>query len=346
MGMTVKQYQEDPYSNYLKKVAIVESGNNPNAKAKISSALGSYQFIDSTWNDIVKRYKLGYTLNDRRDPVKAEKVARIFTKENEQQIQPILGRPVQDADRYLTHFLGVQGASNFFKAQKKDSNMPVDYFISPSTLNANKGVFYNKDGSVKTVSQVYDWSAKKIGDVNKIKSTYSKEVEPYITPSFTNFDNTEETTNLAEETEQEVEGVKPAEEATKVLTQKQAEKKFLQDYAEKIKQQPTAVVEEQPQQPIQRFADITDQYNEVSQFVNNPLMQEGGIPVSSRGVFASNGKPVIVPAPNITMKNVNYPIIAKSIETGEQKILEPNKDYFFKNTKNVLEIPIWTNKHS
>lgn len=75
--------------------------------------------------------------------------------------------------------------------------------------------------------------------------------------------------------------------------------------------------------------------------VERDVMQSGGkIPISPYGVFASGDRTVIVPSPSITMKNVNYPIQATSLETGEVKMLKPNEEYFFKNTKNVLEVPI------
>jgi hypothetical protein len=68
--------------------------------------------------------------------------------------------------------------------------------------------------------------------------------------------------------------------------------------------------------------------------------EEGGIPISKDGVFASDGKPVIVPSPSISLKGVSYPIIGKSLETGETKMMLPEMEYFFKNTQNVLETPI------
>lgn len=79
-------------------------------------------------------------------------------------------------------------------------------------------------------------------------------------------------------------------------------------------------------------------------YMSNTTLQEGGdvlnrLMVSKKGVFDSNDNPVIVPAPNISMKGVNYPIQATSLETGETKLLQPNEEYLFKNTKNVLEIP-------
>ncbi len=51
---------------------------------------------------------------------------------------------------------------------------------------------------------------------------------------------------------------------------------------------------------------------------------------------------VIVPTNgSITMKGIPHKIKAKSLETGEEKILKPNREYYFKNTKNVLEIPFF-----
>lgn len=65
------------------------------------------------------------------------------------------------------------------------------------------------------------------------------------------------------------------------------------------------------------------------------------IPVSSRGMYDYPKQRVVVPTDgSITMKNIPHKIKAISIETGETKVLKPSKDYFFKNTKNVLEEPI------
>lgn len=173
---TIKKYQEDPYRNYLSKTSSAESGGNSNAKASTSSALGKYQFLEGTWNAIVDKYDLGYSLEDRRDPKKSEEVMRLFTKDNEQQLKPILGRDLTDSERYLGHFLGVGGASNVFKASKKDPNMPINYYISPKAIEANKTVFYNKDGSIKTTKQLYDWAEKKMGN----NVTFAKDVAPYM----------------------------------------------------------------------------------------------------------------------------------------------------------------------
>ena len=71
-----------------------------------------------------------------------------------------------------------------------------------------------------------------------------------------------------------------------------------------------------------------------------PVYQDGGLPISSNCVYDYPEQNVIVPTDgNITMKNVDYPIYGISQETGEQQIMYPGQEYFFKDTKNVLEIP-------
>ena len=72
------------------------------------------------------------------------------------------------------------------------------------------------------------------------------------------------------------------------------------------------------------------------------LSEIQGIPVSSRGMYDYPNQEVIVPTNgSITMKGIPHKIKAKSLETGEEKILKPNREYYFKNTKNVLEIPFF-----
>ena len=55
----------------------------------------------------------------------------------------------------------------------------------------------------------------------------------------------------------------------------------------------------------------------------------------------NHGKVVEISSPDITMKNVNQDLIGISKETGEKKLMKKGNDYFFKNTKNVLEIPLF-----
>jgi membrane-bound lytic murein transglycosylase MltF len=63
------------------------------------------------------------------------------------------------------------------------------------------------------------------------------------------------------------------------------------------------------------------------------------LPVSKYGMYEFPNQKVIVPSSDITMKNIPHKILGISLETGEKKMMLPEKEYKFVNTKNVLEIP-------
>lgn len=67
----------------------------------------------------------------------------------------------------------------------------------------------------------------------------------------------------------------------------------------------------------------------------------GQLPVSSNGLYDYPNQKVIVPTQsgNITMEGIDYPVMGRSLETGEEQMMQPNGYYNFKNTKHVLEIP-------
>lgn len=361
---TIKKYQEDPYRNYLDKTSKAESGGNPNAKAKTSSALGKYQFTEGTWKAVVDKYNLGYSLEDRKDPKKSEEVMRLFTKDNEAQLKPILGRELTDSERYLGHFLGVGGASNMFKASKKDLNMPVNYYISPKAIEANKTVFYNKDGSIKTIRQLYEWAEKKMGD----NITFANSVAPYmngnINSGISNLDISMDSGSFASVPdvykEQET---KKEETAIKELQQKEAENNFLEEYRQIVQASPQQEAEEQIQYaPPTNVLAIA---NQVSQFVDTPIFQGGGkktqsgIKIDPQGYWNPNneGKPVIIEDqegqrkyPNKitkikgnTMSTEGYGDIPLYVipNVGEPKLIFPNTGtHFFPKATDFIEYPI------
>ena len=89
---------------YMENAARVESGCNPNAKAKGSSAGGLGQFINSTWASY------GYGA-DKFDPdANADAMARL-TQHDVSSLQRSLGRSPTFEEAYLAHQQGIGGAS-------------------------------------------------------------------------------------------------------------------------------------------------------------------------------------------------------------------------------------------
>lgn len=136
---------------YLLAQANQESGLDPHAVNRHSSASGLFQFTANTWLDMVKRHgaehglsqyadaiKRGHSgklyvadpqmrravLELRRDPTTSAIMAAEYAKENKHMLEHRLGRAVSSSDLYLAHFLGAAGAAKVLErmaATKHDS---------------------------------------------------------------------------------------------------------------------------------------------------------------------------------------------------------------------------------
>jgi len=158
--------------SYLLNQAKAESSFNPTAKAKTSSATGLYQFIDSTWIEMVNKYGDEYGIDTkgksrsdilqmRKDPEKASFMAAAFASENEKALNNNWGGDVGATELYFAHFMGASGATAFLNA--RDEN-PIarasDLF--PKAARANRGVFYDPTThKPRTLEQVYQFFDKK-----------------------------------------------------------------------------------------------------------------------------------------------------------------------------------------
>lgn len=234
----------------------------------------------------------------------------------------------------------------------------VKYELETTHKKANERLRNSKDAyeAGQAFSDLYEIPAVKYKDnknrqnkVNKIYSLYANQ-QPTITQDFSNYENPTPLPkfatspvalqNLPEiETAEEQEPQEVAQ-ARENLQQKTNEYNFLQEYLSQQPQQTAQIAAQQMQQnPV---LNVFDQYAQVSQFVENPVMQEGGqIPISPNGVYDYPNQEVIVPTNgSITMKNVDTPLMGISLETGEKQMMMPNLEYFFNNTRNVLEIPM------
>ena len=123
--------------DYLLQTAIRESALNPKAKAQTSSATGLFQFIESTWLEVMKEEgpRLGYqtyadaikvdsdgdlyikdkalreeVLALREDPQIAADLAAAFTRKNGAYLHERFGRMPSPGELYIAHFMGAKGA--------------------------------------------------------------------------------------------------------------------------------------------------------------------------------------------------------------------------------------------
>jgi hypothetical protein len=166
--------------DYLLQTAIRESSLNPSAKAQTSSATGLFQFLESTWLEVMKSDgpRLGYqkyadaitveadgdyvikdkglrqeVLKLREDPQVAADLAAAFTRNNGAFLHEKFGRMPSPGELYIAHFLGAKGAEKLFTAGLADPDQ-IAANLFPRQAKANRAIFY-EDGHARTIRQVY-----------------------------------------------------------------------------------------------------------------------------------------------------------------------------------------------
>ena len=184
----------------MMKLAKRESGFNSEIKAQSNEAdakkaVGLFQFKPGTWLAMVKRYgdKYGlgeladhievnrgtngssYTVNDpflrdhilslRKDPRISAMMGAEFLKENKEILESSLRREPNKTDQYMAHFLGPGGAVSFLRDLKSNPGASAaDAF--PKAAETNQGVFYNADGTERSLQEVYSHIASSFNTGN------------------------------------------------------------------------------------------------------------------------------------------------------------------------------------
>src|SRR3569623_1005286 len=165
---------------YLLATAQIESRMNPSAQAPTSSAGGLYQFIDQTWLATVKNAGPSFGLGryaqaivqgpDGRFDVPhpaartaimglrntaqgSAMMAGAFTRNNAAQLAAALGRKPSEAELYVAHFLGADGAGKLLAAA--GSNPRADAAaMFPQAAAASRPIFYDAAGAPRSAAQV------------------------------------------------------------------------------------------------------------------------------------------------------------------------------------------------
>ena len=193
--------------DYLLRTAERESGLKSQAKAKTSSATGLFQFIDQTWLSMVKKHGAKHGLNrfadaiergatgryevadpkvkeeilaERFNPQTASLMAGELTRETAEHLGNRLGRTVNKGELYMAHFLGASGAARFIQAKEANPEALAAQSFGREAA-ANRSVFFEKSGRMRTLGEVYDRLTKLHGGGEAAApeaSRKAKEVSP------------------------------------------------------------------------------------------------------------------------------------------------------------------------
>ena len=151
--------------NLLTAMAGVESSFNEGAKASTSSASGMFQFINSTWNSVVKKYWAKYGYPDRKpDRMRAEDSAILAAAMMKHEGYPAALKAagsVSITDIYLTHFLGPGGGAAFIRNYQAKPNVEAATVTPDKVVKANMSIYY-KGGQAQTFKQIYDSFSQKL----------------------------------------------------------------------------------------------------------------------------------------------------------------------------------------
>ena len=201
--------------DYLIKTATRESSLQPSAKSRTSSAVGLFQFIESTWLETLKEdgHKLGlgkyadlikkadgnYTVENarvrakvlglRQDPEISALVAGAYAQKNESFLANKLGREPKSGELYIAHFLGPKDAVRLIRLSELKPEANADLFFSEAAAT-NKPIFY-QGKEPRNIAQVYHLLMRDYGQTSKTvpalsinsdgwKAKIVKTVEPLV----------------------------------------------------------------------------------------------------------------------------------------------------------------------
>jgi len=166
--------------SFLMGTAKRESGYNPAAKARTSSASGLFQFVDQTWLATLKKHgaKYGYAryadliqqgsdgryrvagdearktvLGLKLDPHAASLMAGELASDHASYLRGRVGRSPTSGELYAAHFLGPQGSARLIEAVNSRPGASAAAMF-PDAAAANRSIFY-REGRAATVSEVY-----------------------------------------------------------------------------------------------------------------------------------------------------------------------------------------------
>ena len=156
--------------NYLLAQARLESGLDPQARARTSSARGLYQFTGSTWMKTLDRHGADFGLDTtgassdpatraqwlalRQNPQVSALMAGELANDNRAYLYGVLGRDPDNSELYLAHFLGPDAAGKFLSALSSDPSQSAAALL-PKAAGANHAIFFS-GSTPRSVGEVMD----------------------------------------------------------------------------------------------------------------------------------------------------------------------------------------------
>lgn len=155
--------------------SLLNSGDFGQGPTGGGSARGVGQIQPGTWLDLVKGNADAFgqsmhppvtgqqllaqgdkaLLDLRADPTLNLMGAGIYAQQNRAALSQTLGRPANDAETYTAHVLGTAGGARFLAAVQSNPDATAQSVVGNDVANANKGLFFAKDGTPLSCQQAY-----------------------------------------------------------------------------------------------------------------------------------------------------------------------------------------------
>jgi hypothetical protein len=154
----------------VERIIDVESGGDPTAKNKHSSATGLGQFLDETWLDMIHAHRPDLAngrsqeeiLELRRDAKIAREITARFTQRNAEMLMK-RGLPVTPGTLYLAHFAGGAGAVAILSAMENaDAALVMATADATGRTKREKIIRANPFLERFTVADLRSWADRKM----------------------------------------------------------------------------------------------------------------------------------------------------------------------------------------